>query len=116
MEGDNEDSEDKPNPNPELPRPRNQAPSPYRTTLRFSTRWHHEPRELSCAFLCEPQILANMTRIRNSGAMPSLLSWILLSLYALPSYALHFYMHGGTPKCFVEELPKDTLVVGTWQI
>ena len=23
-------------------------------------------------------------------------------------------MHGGTPKCFVEELPKDTLVVGMY--
>ena len=44
--------------------------------------------------------------------MPLALAWFLLSLFALPSYALHFYMHGGTPKCFVEELPKDTLVVG----
>jgi hypothetical protein len=44
--------------------------------------------------------------------MPSTLACLLLTLFALPSYALHFYMHGGTPKCFVEELPKDTLVVG----
>jgi hypothetical protein len=26
--------------------------------------------------------------------------------------ALYFYIDGGTPKCFYEELPKDTLVVG----
>ncbi|KAH6609662.1 hypothetical protein Trco_003008 [Trichoderma cornu-damae] len=26
--------------------------------------------------------------------------------------ALHFFIDGGTPKCFYEELPKDTLVVG----
>ncbi|KAM0483723.1 hypothetical protein ACHAPX_002219 [Trichoderma viride] len=26
--------------------------------------------------------------------------------------ALYFYVDGGTPKCFYEELPKDTLVVG----
>merc|ERR1711939_92628 len=58
-----------------------------------------------------------MSRIRISGTMmPSVLSWILVSLFALPSCALHFYMHGGTPKCFVEELPKDTLVVGHYTI
>jgi hypothetical protein len=45
--------------------------------------------------------------------MPAVLGYLLLAFFALPSYALHFYMHGGTPKCFVEELPKDTLVVGT---
>lgn len=26
--------------------------------------------------------------------------------------ALHFYLSGNTPKCFFEELPKHTLVVG----
>lgn len=26
--------------------------------------------------------------------------------------ALHFFVDGKTPKCFFEELPKDTLVVG----
>lgn len=38
----------------------------------------------------------------------------LLSLGALlaPVRALHFYIDGTTPKCFFEELPKDTLVVG----
>jgi len=28
------------------------------------------------------------------------------------SHALYFYLDGSTPKCFYEELPKDTLVVG----
>jgi hypothetical protein len=36
----------------------------------------------------------------------------LLFTLALPSNALYFYMNSGTPKCFFEELPKDTLVVG----
>ncbi|KAK0263209.1 emp24p/erv25p- protein [Friedmanniomyces endolithicus] len=38
----------------------------------------------------------------------------LLSLAALliPSQALYFYIDGSTQKCFFEELPKDTLVVG----
>lgn len=36
---------------------------------------------------------------------------ILLSL-AIPTNALYFYIEGTTPKCFYEELPKDTMVVG----
>lgn len=35
----------------------------------------------------------------------------LLSLSAVAS-ALHFYIDSSSPKCFFEELPKDTLVVG----
>lgn len=35
----------------------------------------------------------------------------LLSLSAV-AQALYFYIDGNTPKCFYEELPKDTLVVG----
>ncbi|KAK3620574.1 emp24p/erv25p-related protein [Elasticomyces elasticus] len=40
----------------------------------------------------------------------------ILSLAALlvPSQALYFYIDGPTQKCFFEELPKDTLVVGTF--
>ena len=38
----------------------------------------------------------------------------LLSLSALlaPVQSLYFYIDGSNPKCFFEELPKDTLVVG----
>ena len=35
----------------------------------------------------------------------------LLSLASAAS-ALHLYIDGSKPKCFYEELPKDTLVVG----
>ena len=35
----------------------------------------------------------------------------LLSLSGL-AQALYFYIDGSTPKCFFEELPKDTMVVG----
>jgi p24 family protein alpha len=35
----------------------------------------------------------------------------LLSLSAV-AQALYFYIDGNSPKCFFEELPKDTLVVG----
>jgi len=35
------------------------------------------------------------------------------SLLLAQASALHFYFEGDTTKCFIEELPKDTLVVGT---
>ena len=38
----------------------------------------------------------------------------ILSLI-LPCNALHFYMDGRQTKCFFEELPKDTLVVGNYK-
>lgn len=40
----------------------------------------------------------------------------LLSLCALlvPVQSLYFYIDGTSPKCFFEELPKDTLVVGKY--
>ncbi|KAA6410318.1 MAG: ERP1 precursor [Lasallia pustulata] len=44
---------------------------------------------------------------------PLLLS-IILAL-VVPADALYFYMEGTTPKCFYEELPKDTLVVGHYK-
>lgn len=37
----------------------------------------------------------------------------LLSFSAVAN-ALYFYIDGATPKCFFEELPKDTLVVGDY--
>ena len=37
----------------------------------------------------------------------------LLALFANSVQALYFYMDSTVPKCFYEELPKDTLVVGT---
>ncbi|KAJ9664197.1 emp24p/erv25p- protein [Neophaeococcomyces mojaviensis] len=37
------------------------------------------------------------------------------ALLASTSHALYFYLDGTSPKCFYEELPKDTLVVGTYK-
>ena len=48
---------------------------------------------------------------RPSWLLQSLLLSIGLAL-VVPADALYFYMEGTTPKCFYEELPKDTLVVG----
>ena len=44
--------------------------------------------------------------------LSTFLTLLLSSLLILPTHALYFYIDGTTPKCFYEELPKDTLVVG----
>ena len=51
-------------------------------------------------------MMAPLTQLSN------LLTLLLCSLLILPTQALYFYIDGTTPKCFYEELPKDTLVVG----
>ena len=40
------------------------------------------------------------------------LSVFAFAALLLPTQALYFYIDGPTQKCFFEELPKDTLVVG----
>ncbi|MCJ1374682.1 emp24p/erv25p- protein [Loxospora ochrophaea] len=44
-----------------------------------------------------------------------LFHFALLLSVAVPTEALYFYMDGSTTKCFYEELPKDTLVVGSYK-
>jgi hypothetical protein len=44
--------------------------------------------------------------------MYSLTPLLALSALLVPVQSLYFYIEGTTPKCFFEELPKDTLVVG----
>ncbi|KAF2399103.1 ERP1 protein precursor [Trichodelitschia bisporula] len=53
---------------------------------------------------------------RISRGSSSTLVALLLAALVLPTNALYFYMHGGQPKCFFEELPKDTLVVGHYSV
>ena len=55
--------------------------------------------------------------METSQRRPLGLSYLAILLLAfniiLPTQALYFYLDGAsTPKCFYEELPKDTLVVG----
>lgn len=40
---------------------------------------------------------------------------VLSAAFATVSQALYFYIDGTSPKCFFEELPKDTMVVGHYQ-
>lgn len=56
-----------------------------------------------------------MARSRNHNNMPSwLMTFITFATLILPAQSLYFYMDASTPKCFFEELPKDTLVVGAF--
>lgn len=41
-------------------------------------------------------------------------SVLLAAALAVPAHALHFFIDGAVQKCFYEELPKDTLVVGIY--
>lgn len=41
-----------------------------------------------------------------------LFSVLAFAALLLPTQALYFYIDGPSQKCFFEELPKDTLVVG----
>jgi len=47
--------------------------------------------------------------------MRSIIPLLSLSALLAPVQALYFYIDGTTPKCFFEELPKDTLVVGHYK-
>lgn len=57
-----------------------------------------------------------MTRLRSPAGLSNAIIYLLLALFALPTQALYFYMKDGSPKCFHEELPKDTLVVGMFAL
>ncbi|EEP77064.1 conserved hypothetical protein [Uncinocarpus reesii 1704] len=54
-----------------------------------------------------------------SRSQPSWLSTLFtltaILMLATPSHALYFYIFGREPKCFYEELPRGTLVVGTYK-
>lgn len=51
---------------------------------------------------------------RDRVTMWSILPLLSLSALLVPVQSLYFYIDGSSPKCFFEELPKDTLVVGKY--
>lgn len=48
----------------------------------------------------------------NPVVMRSIVSCVSLAVLIQQVQSLYFYIDGPTQKCFFEELPKDTLVVG----
>ncbi|PYH93728.1 endosomal cargo receptor [Aspergillus ellipticus CBS 707.79] len=56
-----------------------------------------------------------MAPSRSSASwLSSALALCAILCLSVPANALYFYMDGRQTKCFFEELPKDTLVVGTY--
>lgn len=53
-----------------------------------------------------------MSTLRSAESLLWLRLMLLFSLLLSPVRALYFYMDGTAQRCFYEELPKDTLVVG----
>lgn len=49
----------------------------------------------------------------SASWLSSILALCAILCLSVPTQALYFYMEGRQTKCFFEELPKDTLVVGT---
>jgi hypothetical protein len=52
------------------------------------------------------------SRITTFTMHSMLFSVLAFAALLLPTQALYFYIDGPSQKCFFEELPKDTLVVG----
>lgn len=52
-----------------------------------------------------------ISQLRISRLLKSLLFLLTFDLIA-PVSAVYFYIENASPKCFYEELPKDTIVVG----
>lgn len=54
-----------------------------------------------------------MAPVRSSASwLSSVMAVCAILCLSVPANALYFYMDGRQTKCFFEELPKDTLVVG----
>jgi hypothetical protein len=49
---------------------------------------------------------------QSASGLRTAFSLLLVAALIVPSQALYFFMDGPSQKCFFEELPKDTLVVG----
>ncbi|RBA11899.1 hypothetical protein FPRO05_03349 [Fusarium proliferatum] len=66
------------------------------------------------AFLQVPTYQRPVQFLKDISAVAVAIMKFLLPLLSLSAAAnaLHFFIDGTTPRCFYEELPKDTLVVG----
>ena len=102
--------------------PREEAPRPTAAELGH-------PRSSLSTFIppsLQPPRFSPVRRPENSITMAlqrSSASWLSSTLAVLailclsvPANALYFYMGEGQTKCFFEELPKDTLVVGAYHL
>ncbi|KAK7527252.1 putative endosomal cargo receptor [Phyllosticta citriasiana] len=58
-----------------------------------------------------------MARSRSQvSSVSSLLTLLALAAWIVPAKALYLYMEGNSQKCFFEDLPSDTMVVGHYNM
>lgn len=83
------------------------------TTLHAKqiNRRRHEP--ISAVFLWLFLLKMAGSRLQPSW-LSTLFALVTVLTFAVPSQALYFYVNGKQRKCFYEELPQDTLVVGEY--
>jgi hypothetical protein len=74
----------------------------------------HLERQGEIAPATRPDRRRNTHKFSPATMWPSFIAG--LALLASQAQALYFYIDGPSQKCFFEELPKDTLVVGTQHI
>lgn len=55
-----------------------------------------------------------MTASKRTSWLSSTLAVYAILCLSIPANALYFYVDGRQTRCFYEELPKDTLVVGKY--
>lgn len=85
------------------------------TTLNNCHNFRFPSNSLSFFLFCSYFMLDHRAAMSASRISPL---WLLtlftvLAVLSAQARALHVYMDGQQRKCFFEELPKDTLVVGT---
>lgn len=84
---------------------------------RSCQKWHFgvlRPKAIASIVLVHQHTVSPLSCIYSPARLTMLLRPLLSAtcLLASSAQALFFYLDGTTPKCFYEELPKDTLVVG----
>lgn len=77
--------------------------------INFNIEKLLQPLILTCCFQghthTHTRALLDMSSIRFSAL-------VLLALCVISTQALYFYLEGSEKKCFIEDLPKETMVIG----
>lgn len=77
-----------------------------------STTWRHGGLKIHECSAYKQTDSAHINFLRSKADVMWKSTVLLAAALAVPAQALHFFIDGAVQKCFFEELPKDTLVVG----
>lgn len=90
----------------------------YHATVANSTsQLEHGSRGFPGKFSLS-RALTSLTMVssRSKSWVSTALASLAVFTLAVPAQALYFYLENTSPKCFYEELPRDTLVVGEFSL